>query len=457
MLRTKRMLVRSTAKLAKALGIRSLAPADTAAPDSPLDEWYGNVADSQLGPCYLIMHARSRLTVALRAGRPIEFARDFPKRLRSLLASIAIPDDVAHAALETLGAPVFAKTADRGLLGSLNEVCFTASQVELPRKVDEAHGLWLIEQELSCLPHLKLPEVQPRSAIMHLLCKGAPGRESGKDYEIVALDASDDVSLVRDLATGEHLRLVERHSDTIPGEVVAIRAAREWISNRTKCIAGEVISRRCDVARLSLTPLPLSHRGTWTSEALVTSNAVEPSYAETIRTQGTRDAYELEELSIRTELAEVEKELLTMLDGEHRIDSLIRAIALSALARDLRCIEAYACLGRLYRGYDYETALRYFDLGVAIGELSIPPDFDGILPWGLIENRAFLRCLNGQATCLWRLGHDEQAAQVFSKLLRLNPSDDQGVRFDLEALQRGDDALSALEKRSRLEQMNGLS
>ena len=40
--------------------------------------------------------------------------------------------------------------------------------------------------------------------------------------------------------------------------------------------------------------------------------------------------------------------------------------------------------------------MRHFAAGLRIGELSLPDDFDGLLPWGYIDNRPFLRCLHGE-------------------------------------------------------------
>ena len=53
----------------------------------------------------------------------------------------------------------------------------------------------------------------------------------------------------------------------------------------------------------------------------------------------------------------------------------------------------------------------------------------GLLPWGHIDNRPFLCCTHGFGLCLWRLGRFEQAERVFDRMLWLNPSDSQGVRF----------------------------
>lgn len=56
-------------------------------------------------------------------------------------------------------------------------------------------------------------------------------------------------------------------------------------------------------------------------------------------------------------------------------------------------------------------------------------DFDGVLPWGHIDNRPFLRCMHGYALCLWRLRKFSEAGRVMERMLWLNRSDNQGVRF----------------------------
>jgi hypothetical protein len=84
-----------------------------------------------------------------------------------------------------------------------------------------------------------------------------------------------------------------------------------------------------------------------------------------------------------------------------------------------------------------EAAIRHYDAGVKIGELSLGPTFEGMLPWGAIDNRPFLRCLHGYGLCVWRLGRPKDAAAVFERMLWLNPSDNQGARFLLADVQAG--------------------
>jgi tetratricopeptide (TPR) repeat protein len=70
-----------------------------------------------------------------------------------------------------------------------------------------------------------------------------------------------------------------------------------------------------------------------------------------------------------------------------------------------------------------------YEVGLRIGELSLGEGFDGVLLWAMIDNRPYLRCLNGYGECAWRLGRFEEAGRIFERMLWLNPSDNQGARF----------------------------
>ncbi len=106
-----------------------------------------------------------------------------------------------------------------------------------------------------------------------------------------------------------------------------------------------------------------------------------------------------------------------------------RRILMGLCEEDLRCLDAHAHLGNLYFDRKPEMAIRHYRVGVRIGELSLGPEFDDLLPWGLIDNRPFLRCLHSFGLCLWSLEEFAEAERVFQRMLWLNPSDNQGVRF----------------------------
>ena len=104
--------------------------------------------------------------------------------------------------------------------------------------------------------------------------------------------------------------------------------------------------------------------------------------------------------------------------GDHR---KARRKLMDLLAADLRCLDAHAHLGNFAFPRDPDTAVRHYDMGVKIGELSLGKDFGGLLPWGCIDNRPFLRCLHGYGLCLWRFGRLRDAEKVFTRMLWLNP------------------------------------
>jgi hypothetical protein len=95
---------------------------------------------------------------------------------------------------------------------------------------------------------------------------------------------------------------------------------------------------------------------------------------------------------------------------------------------DLRCLDAHSHLGNLVFDHYPQDALRHYEAGLRIGELSLGKGFTGVLQWGNIDNRPFLRCMHGYGLCLWRLGskekmawHPEQAVPVAFLLGALLP------------------------------------
>lgn len=96
---------------------------------------------------------------------------------------------------------------------------------------------------------------------------------------------------------------------------------------------------------------------------------------------------------------------------------------------DLRCLDAHAHLGNLDFEHRPKDALRHYEIGMRIGELSLGAGFDGVLLWRMIDNRPFLRCLHGYGLCLWRAGDFDGAERVLQRMLWLNPPDNQGARF----------------------------
>jgi hypothetical protein len=64
-----------------------------------------------------------------------------------------------------------------------------------------------------------------------------------------------------------------------------------------------------------------------------------------------------------------------------------RELLMDTLLRDLRCIDAHGHLGNLEFERSPKRAIVHYEIGIRIGELSLPPDFDGVLLWGRLCTR----------------------------------------------------------------------
>ncbi len=110
----------------------------------------------------------------------------------------------------------------------------------------------------------------------------------------------------------------------------------------------------------------------------------------------------------------------------------------SLIQQDQRCLDAYAHLGTWYFEYgnphELNTAKNYYKTGVAIGLKSIGDNANDVFPWGFIDNRPFFRCLHGLGLCFYRQNRPTEAFTIFSKMVWLNPSDNQGARFLINAI-----------------------
>jgi tetratricopeptide (TPR) repeat protein len=109
------------------------------------------------------------------------------------------------------------------------------------------------------------------------------------------------------------------------------------------------------------------------------------------------------------------------------------ALARKALEFSPRCADAYVLLAEHAKsGSDAELDL--WRQGVAAGEAALGKEgfeeFAGHF-WGFLETRPYMRARLGLATALWRRGAREEAVAHLRDMLRLNPGDNQGVRYIL--------------------------
>jgi hypothetical protein len=206
-------------------------------------------------------------------------------------------------------------------------------------------------------------------------------------------------------------------------------------------VSGEIVSSRLDVDALGLTPLRLVDEGTWDPAEEYWGEEGEPieEWARPIIARGPRPMFEMEQVLPGEDPDDPDTD--PIIESNELKDAGDAPAALAMLMKlcdaDLRCLDAHAHLGNFEFDHAPKKAIRHYEAGMRIGELSLPPGFDGVLSWGLIDNRPFLRCMSGFGLCLWRLDRFREAERVFERMLWLNPSDNQGVRFLIGEVRAG--------------------
>jgi tetratricopeptide (TPR) repeat protein len=119
------------------------------------------------------------------------------------------------------------------------------------------------------------------------------------------------------------------------------------------------------------------------------------------------------------------------------------ALARKALGISPLCADAYVLLAE-EGAKSVAEAKELYARGVEAGELALGPKAfkeDVGLFWGFLETRPYMRARAGLAQALWALGDRDEAVAHYRDMLRLNPNDNQGIRYILASalLEIGDD------------------
>ena len=270
--------------------------------------------------------------------------------------------------------------------------------------------------------------------------RGAARRKSavatqdvGGLVELVVLSVKQNAVRCRPLGRDDTITLrAARLWDVAPGEIAVVRTAKHWIYGGNPYLSGTIESTRLDVKALGLTPLRLEPQGTWNPSEHYWGEPRDPieNWAKPIIARGPRPRYEMEQVLPGWDPDDIDSDPITESNDCRDAGDWGAAykILMDACQADLRCLDAHAHLGNMSFDTRPKDAIRHYEAGVRIGELSLGEEFGGLLPWGLIDNRPFLRCLHGYGLCLWRLARCEEAVAVFDRMLWLNPTDNQGVR-----------------------------
>ena len=273
------------------------------------------------------------------------------------------------------------------------------------------------------------PEPQPEPAV------NSPciNRATADSLDVAILSLTPKAAHCRLLQSAETFTLrATRLWEIVPGQIATVKVAKRWTYSGQAYLSGTIESKRLDVKALGLVPLLLNEHELWDPTAQYWGEPEDPidAYAQPIIAAGPRPQFEMEQVLPGEDPEEPWSDPIGLANDLHYAGDVDGAYdAFMSLCRaDLRCLDAHAHLGNLSFQERPQDAIQHYEVGVRIAELSLGDNFQGVLPWGHIDNRPFLRCLHGYGLCLWRLGRFEECAQVFDRMLWLNPSDNQGIR-----------------------------
>lgn len=313
-----------------------------------------------------------------------------------------------------------------------SEHVVAASEVVLPARTSAARLLAAYRKWLGIEPFPR--EVAPPSRRKRQHKVTAADLDLSGPVELVVLSIKENAARCRLLGSESVITLrASRLWDVVPGEIAVVKPRKQWSYAGHPYLSGEIESARLDAAALGLVPLTLEDQGTWTPDEHYWGEEDEPieEWAKPIIARGPRQAFEMEQ--IVPGRAPDDSDSDPICESNDLKDAGDREAAYRILMElcqaDLRCLDAHAHLGNFVFDHRPKGAIRHYEVGLRIGELALGQNFDGLLPWGHIDNRPFLRCIHGFGLCLWRLGRFEEAERVFDRMLWLNPSDNQGVRF----------------------------
>lgn len=270
-------------------------------------------------------------------------------------------------------------------------------------------------------------------------------RNNQEMIEMVVVSVKERTGRCRPIKSDEAITFrPDRVEKLIPGWIVTVIPRKEWTYGGHPYLSGLVLSTRLEATALGLEPLKLTDMGIWDPGKEYWGEPDDPieEWANPIIAFGPRRQFEMEQilpgagLDIDDPFSDPITDANMLKEGGDFRGA--RRILMDLCQIDLRCLDAHAHLGNLLFDSFPEQAIRHYEVGIRIGELSLDPSFKGLLPWGHIDNRPFLRCLHGYGLCLWRLERREEAARVFDRLLWLDPSDSLGVRFLIDPVRTGE-------------------
>ena len=179
--------------------------------------------------------------------------------------------------------------------------------------------------------------------------------------------------------------------DLVPGEIATVKPAKQWTYAGNPYLSGAIESTRLAAKALGLVPLRLEDRGLWNPAEHYWGEEGEPvdEWAKPVIARGPRPEFEMEQVLPGADIEDPFSDPIG--ESNDRKDSGdvdgAYKILMDLCQADLRCLDAHSHLGNFVFDHRPKDAVRHYEAGFRIGELSLGVGFDGVLPWGRIDNR----------------------------------------------------------------------
>lgn len=190
-------------------------------------------------------------------------------------------------------------------------------------------------------------------------------------------------------------------------DTITVEVDKEWVFKKTSYVSGNLLKSELILANLAVPPLEFEkvERNKFEFKDYTGFGFYSP---------GRDPVYEA-----------------TQMEGSKGYDALARL-----WEQYPQCIDALVHMGTMsFATPDMErSSFNCYTGAIHIAEQSLPFDETSQFPWEYLNNRPYLRALHGLACWYWKQGDFDAAAVPARKILRLNPRDNQGARFVLEAV-----------------------
>ena len=239
-------------------------------------------------------------------------------------------------------------------------------------------------------------------------------RRAGKPYSVSLLDITPAGPM--SVETRRLIDAYRRWSHASPMASSVAENASPWVYPRFATTGIEIAM-----------PLALTSYGEWNPADEYWGEPGEPIHplCRTVIAAGPRPSFEMEQVIPGVDEDDWDGDPIIEAADLHHAGHHREAIRIleNALAIDNRCIDAWGHLGLIaFNTRGPGSAAELYQTGIAVAEASLPAEFGGVLPWGWIDNRPFLRCLHGLALCAWRQRRWHDAEAILTARVWLDPS-----------------------------------